>query len=244
VTSRAATDMLAAALEYVARGVPVFQVWHADGDPCGCRAFDCESPAKHPIASTAPAGFKNATMEAAVLERWFGMFPHANIAEATGHYSVVLDVDGQRGRDTGQRSRPGHRAVQGRREPAREGLPGPAGRAQGARRGHGAGRQRARLDARAARAGVPHHLRTRASVSVLPGARVAPAAREGGAPVRRYHSTRHTYATWLLEDGADLRWVQSQMGHATIGQTADTYGHVAPERHEVAAAGLDRYLRC
>jgi integrase len=47
---------------------------------------------------------------------------------------------------------------------------------------------------------------------------------------------------WLLEDGADLRWVQQQMGHATIGQTADTYGHVAPERHEAAVARLDGYL--
>jgi hypothetical protein len=27
-----------------------------------------------------------------------------------------------------------------------------------------------------------------------------------------------------------------------IGQTADTYGHVAPERHEAAVAGPDRYL--
>jgi hypothetical protein len=27
------------------------------------------------------------------------------------------------------------------------------------------------------------------------------------------------------------------MGHATIGQTADTYGHVQPERHEAAAPG-------
>jgi len=61
-------------------------------------------------------------------------------------------------------------------------------------------------------------------------------------PYRRYHSTRHTYATWLLKDGADLRWAQRQMGHATIGRTADTYGHVAPERHEAAAARLDRYL--
>jgi integrase len=61
-------------------------------------------------------------------------------------------------------------------------------------------------------------------------------------PYRAYHATRHTYATWLLEDGADLRWVQQQLGHATIGQTADTYGHVQPERHEAAAAGLDRYL--
>jgi integrase len=47
-------------------------------------------------------------------------------------------------------------------------------------------------------------------------------------PYRRYHATRHTYATWLLADGADLRWVQRQMGHASIGQTADTYGHVQP----------------
>ena len=65
---------------------------------------------------------------------------------------------------------------------------------------------------------------------------------KAGLPYRRYHATRHTYATWLLADGADLRWVQQQMGHASIGQTADTYGHVQPDRHEAAAAGLDRYL--
>lgn len=45
-----------------------------------------------------------------------------------------------------------------------------------------------------------------------------------------------------LEVEADLRWVQQQLGHATVGQTADTYGHLQPERHEAAAAGLDRYL--
>jgi integrase len=46
-------------------------------------------------------------------------------------------------------------------------------------------------------------------------------------PYRKPHALRHTYATWLLEGGADIRWVQQQMGHASIGQTADTYGHVA-----------------
>jgi len=45
---------------------------------------------------------------------------------------------------------------------------------------------------------------------------------------RPYHSTRHTFATWLLSDGADLRWVQQQLGHATVAQTADIYGHVQP----------------
>jgi integrase len=37
--------------------------------------------------------------------------------------------------------------------------------------------------------------------------------------------------------------VQQQLGHATIAQTADTYGHVQPDRHEAAAAKLDRYLQ-
>ena len=35
---------------------------------------------------------------------------------------------------------------------------------------------------------------------------------------------------------------QRQLGHASIGQTADTYGHVQPERHEAAVKGLDRYV--
>ena len=56
------------------------------------------------------------------------------------------------------------------------------------------------------------------------------------------HATRHTFATWLLNDGANLRRVQQRLGHATIAETADTYGHVQPERRESAVVGLDRYL--
>ena len=69
-----------------------------------------------------------------------------------------------------------------------------------------------------------------------------PLLAKAGLAYRKYHSTRHTFATWLLSDGADLRWVQKQLGHASIKQTADTYGHVQPERHESAVEGLDRYL--
>jgi integrase len=36
--------------------------------------------------------------------------------------------------------------------------------------------------------------------------------------------------------------VQQQMGHASIGQTADTYGHVQPSRHEHVVAALDRIV--
>lgn len=69
-----------------------------------------------------------------------------------------------------------------------------------------------------------------------------PLVRQSGLPYRKYHATRHTYATWLLEDGADIRWVSRQMGHATIKQTIDTYGHVQPERHEAATHALDGYI--
>jgi integrase len=69
-----------------------------------------------------------------------------------------------------------------------------------------------------------------------------PLLTKAGLPYRKYHSTRHTFATWLLSDGADLRWVQQQLGHASIAQTADTYGHVQPDRHEAAVNALDQYL--
>ncbi len=51
-------------------------------------------------------------------------------------------------------------------------------------------------------------------------------------PYRKPHAMRHTYATWMLEGGADLRYVRDQMGHASIQETEGTYGHLDRERHE------------
>ena len=70
-----------------------------------------------------------------------------------------------------------------------------------------------------------------------------PLLKKAGLPYRRYHSTRHTFATALLESGADIRWVQAQLGHSSISLTVDTYGHLVPSRHESAVERLDAYFK-
>ena len=40
-----------------------------------------------------------------------------------------------------------------------------------------------------------------------------------------YHSLRHTHATLLIEDGANIKDVQMRLGHTNISTTLQTYVH-------------------
>jgi integrase len=43
-----------------------------------------------------------------------------------------------------------------------------------------------------------------------------------------FHALRHSYASHLIQAGASLTYVKTQMGHASIQLTADVYAHLIP----------------
>jgi hypothetical protein len=53
---------------------------------------------------------------------------------------------------------------------------------------------------------------------------------------------RHTYASLLIAQGAHPKYIQVQMGHASIQTTLDRYGHLMPDVHRAEATKLDRLV--
>ena len=58
----------------------------------------------------------------------------------------------------------------------------------------------------------------------------------------RIHDLRHTFASLLINQGENLKYVQSQLGHSTIKTTVDRYGHLMPDAHRGANDRLDSTL--
>jgi integrase len=55
---------------------------------------------------------------------------------------------------------------------------------------------------------------------------------------RDFHSFRHTFARIALEHGAEIVWVQHQLGHSSITLTVDTYGSWARSAEKAQAEKL------
>jgi integrase len=59
-----------------------------------------------------------------------------------------------------------------------------------------------------------------------------------GLPAIRFHDLRHTYVALSIAEGAHSKYIQQQLGHASITTTLDTYGHLFPGFHEGEAERL------
>ena len=55
----------------------------------------------------------------------------------------------------------------------------------------------------------------------------------------RFYDLRHTCASLLIAQGATVKAVQAQMGHATASITLDIYGHLFPSEMETLAGRLE-----
>jgi integrase len=58
----------------------------------------------------------------------------------------------------------------------------------------------------------------------------------------RFHDLRHRYASVLIADGLDALTVKTLMGHSSITETYDTYGHMFPDQSERAAQAVARQI--
>jgi integrase len=56
------------------------------------------------------------------------------------------------------------------------------------------------------------------------------------------HDARHTFATWMLEQGVSPKVVQTMLGHSSIKITMDLYSHVSLDLERQAAATLNAAL--
>lgn len=109
-TNNVRRAMKSSAKGYARRGFPVFPVHNPvikdnGRASCSCPMGDkCENPGKHPNPKTAPHGFRSATTDLSLIEKWWTDAPNMNIGLRTGRKApegdkeegcgyIVLDVD-------------------------------------------------------------------------------------------------------------------------------------------------------
>jgi integrase len=57
------------------------------------------------------------------------------------------------------------------------------------------------------------------------------------------HLCRHTFASRLIDSGANPKAIQEFMGHSKIQTTFDVYGHLLPGSRDEVRRRMDAYLR-
>ena len=58
----------------------------------------------------------------------------------------------------------------------------------------------------------------------------------------RFHDLRHFYASTLIAANLNPKVIQARLGHATISETMDTYGHLFPDSEDLGRGVVDKAI--
>jgi integrase len=68
------------------------------------------------------------------------------------------------------------------------------------------------------------------------------ALKDAGIPQIRFHDLRHTYASLLLAQGENVKYVQTQLGHSSPTVTLNVYAHLMKKENQEAACRLENTI--
>jgi integrase len=85
-------------------------------------------------------------------------------------------------------------------------------------------------------AGEPINYSNMVQRHFLPGLRAA------GLTRIRFHDLRHTYASILIENGENIKYIQTQMGHSSPTVTLNVYAHLMKPTNQEAACRLENTI--
>jgi integrase len=69
-----------------------------------------------------------------------------------------------------------------------------------------------------------------------------PALKKAGINRIRFHDLRHTYASLLIEQGENIKYIQNQLGHASPVVTLEVYAHLINPTNQEAACRLENTI--
>ncbi|HJO63002.1 MAG: site-specific integrase [Desulfatiglandales bacterium] len=69
-----------------------------------------------------------------------------------------------------------------------------------------------------------------------------PAKKEIGIENIRFHDLRHTYASLLIEQGENIKYIQSQLGHSSPTVTLNVYAHLMRPCNQESARKLEKTI--
>ena len=69
-----------------------------------------------------------------------------------------------------------------------------------------------------------------------------PALEKADLPKIRFHDLRHTYSSLLIEQGENIKYIQSQLGHSSPSVTLNVYAHLMKPVNQEAASKLENKI--